>query len=137
MVMLLTEEEIGEGQRWLRLWGRGWAVLDLTVGSCGVRDAREGRHEQGTQGCSSNGSKEAAIGKEGEKERWQRRLQQRHGCVAAAASREIVYPCILYPDGEDEGDQASSSLAVSTRWISAVKLLQSDLATLAQREGGE
>ncbi|RWW44569.1 hypothetical protein BHE74_00049660 [Ensete ventricosum] len=80
MVMLLTEEEIGEGQRWLRLWGRGWAAVDLTVGSCGGGDAREGRHEQGTQGCSSNGSKEAAIGKEGEKERWQRRLQQRHGC---------------------------------------------------------
>ncbi|RZR74885.1 hypothetical protein BHM03_00045515, partial [Ensete ventricosum] len=50
---------------------------------------------------------------------------------------EIVYPCIPDPDGEDEGDQVSSSLAVSTRWISAAKLLQSDLATLAQREGGE
>ncbi|RZS10105.1 hypothetical protein BHM03_00041265, partial [Ensete ventricosum] len=50
-------------------------------------------------------------------------------------SREIVYPYIIDPDGEDEGDQASS-LAVSTRWISVVKLLQSDLATLAQREGG-
>ncbi|RRT32875.1 hypothetical protein B296_00054428 [Ensete ventricosum] len=49
---------------------------------------------------------------------------------------EIVYPCIPDPDGEDEGGQASS-LAVSTRWISAVKLLQSDLATLTQREGGE
>ncbi|RZS23772.1 hypothetical protein BHM03_00056753, partial [Ensete ventricosum] len=33
--------------------------------------------------------------------------------------------------------QASSPLAVSIRWISSVKLLQSDLATLAQREGGE
>ncbi|RRT66432.1 hypothetical protein B296_00026282 [Ensete ventricosum] len=51
--------------------------------------------------------------------------------------REIVYPCIPDPDGEDEGGQASSSLAVSTRWISAAKLLQSDLATLAQREGVE
>ncbi|RWV93781.1 hypothetical protein GW17_00043736 [Ensete ventricosum] len=50
---------------------------------------------------------------------------------------EIVYPCIPNLDGEDEGGQASSSLAVSTRWISAVKLLKSDLATLAQREGGE
>ncbi|RZS05163.1 hypothetical protein BHM03_00035646 [Ensete ventricosum] len=49
---------------------------------------------------------------------------------------EIVYPCIPYPNGEDEGGQASSSLAVSTRWISVVKLLQSDIATLAQREGG-
>ncbi|RZS24005.1 hypothetical protein BHM03_00057025 [Ensete ventricosum] len=49
-------------------------------------------------------------------------------------SGEIVYPCILDPDGEDEGGQASSSLAISTRWISAAKLLQSDLATLAQRE---
>ncbi|RWW06060.1 hypothetical protein GW17_00030638 [Ensete ventricosum] len=52
-------------------------------------------------------------------------------------SREIVYPYIPDPDGEDEGGQASSSLAVSTRWISTAKLLQSDLATLAQREGGE
>ncbi|RRT41964.1 hypothetical protein B296_00026408 [Ensete ventricosum] len=57
--------------------------------------------------------------------------------ATAACWREIVYPCILDPDGEDEGGQASSSLAVSTRWISAAKLLQSDLATLAQREGGE
>ncbi|RWW35265.1 hypothetical protein BHE74_00059821 [Ensete ventricosum] len=50
---------------------------------------------------------------------------------------EIVYPCIPDSDGEDEGGQASSSIAVCTRWISAAKLLQSDLATLAQREGGE
>ncbi|RWW40548.1 hypothetical protein BHE74_00054029 [Ensete ventricosum] len=50
---------------------------------------------------------------------------------------EIVYPYIPDPDGEDEGGQASSSLAVSTRWISAAKLLQSDLTTLAQGEGGE
>ncbi|RZR74525.1 hypothetical protein BHM03_00037908 [Ensete ventricosum] len=52
-------------------------------------------------------------------------------------SREIIYPCIPYLDGEDEGGQTTSSLAVSTRWISAARLLQSDLATLAQREGGE
>ncbi|RZR94100.1 hypothetical protein BHM03_00022720 [Ensete ventricosum] len=52
-------------------------------------------------------------------------------------AEEIVYPCIPDPDGEHEGGQASSSLAVSTRWISAAKLLQFDLATLAQREGGE
>ncbi|RZS27415.1 hypothetical protein BHM03_00060865 [Ensete ventricosum] len=57
--------------------------------------------------------------------------------VLGNLSGEIVYPCILDPDGEDEGGQASSSLAISTRWISAVKLLPSDLATLAQREGGE
>ncbi|RWV91345.1 hypothetical protein GW17_00046373 [Ensete ventricosum] len=50
---------------------------------------------------------------------------------------EIVYPCISDPDGEDEGGQASSSLAISTRWISTAKLLQSDLVTLIQREGGE
>ncbi|RWW14141.1 hypothetical protein GW17_00022106 [Ensete ventricosum] len=50
---------------------------------------------------------------------------------------EIIYPCILDPNGEDEGGQASSSLAISTRWISAAKLLQSDLVTLAQREGGD
>ncbi|RZS26193.1 hypothetical protein BHM03_00059499 [Ensete ventricosum] len=50
---------------------------------------------------------------------------------------EIVYPYIPDPDREDEGGQASFSLAVFTRWISAAKLLQSDLATLAQREGGE
>ncbi|RWV85908.1 hypothetical protein GW17_00052252 [Ensete ventricosum] len=57
--------------------------------------------------------------------------------VLGNLSGEIVYPCILDPDGEDEGGQASSSLAISTRWISAVKLLPSDLTTLAQREGGE
>ncbi|RRT38188.1 hypothetical protein B296_00055140 [Ensete ventricosum] len=50
---------------------------------------------------------------------------------------EIVYPYIPYPNEEDEGGQASSSLTVSTRWISAVKFLQSDLTTLAQRERGE
>ncbi|RZS07880.1 hypothetical protein BHM03_00038786, partial [Ensete ventricosum] len=55
----------------------------------------------------------------------------------AAPCREIVYLGIPDPDGEDEGGQASSSIAVSTRWIFAVKLLQSDLATLAQKEGGE
>ncbi|RWV88155.1 hypothetical protein GW17_00049781 [Ensete ventricosum] len=37
--------------------------------------------------------------------------------------REIIYPYIPDPDGEDEGGQASSSLAVSTRWISAAELL--------------
>ncbi|RWW50878.1 hypothetical protein BHE74_00042826, partial [Ensete ventricosum] len=47
---------------------------------------------------------------------------------------EIV--CIPDPNGEYEEGQASS-LAVSTRWISAAKLLQSDLVTLAQRVGGE
>ncbi|RWV87785.1 hypothetical protein GW17_00050187 [Ensete ventricosum] len=52
-------------------------------------------------------------------------------------SKEIVYPCILDLDGEDERGQTSSSLAVSIRWISIAKLLQSDLATLAWREGGE
>ncbi|RZS00074.1 hypothetical protein BHM03_00029713 [Ensete ventricosum] len=58
-------------------------------------------------------------------------------CERLILPREIVYPCIPDPDGEDEGGQASSSLAVSTRWISAAKLLQSDLVTLWQREGGE
>ncbi|RRT33145.1 hypothetical protein B296_00030862 [Ensete ventricosum] len=53
------------------------------------------------------------------------------------SSSEIVYPCIPNLDGEDKGGQASSSLAVFTRWISTAKLLQSDPATLAQREGGE
>ncbi|RZS02366.1 hypothetical protein BHM03_00032417 [Ensete ventricosum] len=43
---------------------------------------------------------------------------------------EIVYPCIPNPDTEDEGGQASSSLTVSTQWISVAKLLQSDLVTL-------
>ncbi|RWV77376.1 hypothetical protein GW17_00061808 [Ensete ventricosum] len=50
--------------------------------------------------------------------------------------QEIVYPCIPDLDGEDEGGQASSSLAVSRRWISIAKLLQSDLVTLAKREEG-
>ncbi|RWW06866.1 hypothetical protein GW17_00029778 [Ensete ventricosum] len=53
-----------------------------------------------------------------------------------AAPLEIVYRCIPDPDGEGEGGQVSS-LAVSTRWIFAAKLLQFDLTTLAQREGGE
>ncbi|RWV80039.1 hypothetical protein GW17_00058741 [Ensete ventricosum] len=57
--------------------------------------------------------------------------------VMGMRSREIVYPYIPDPDGEDEGGQASSSLAVSTRWISIAKLFQSGLATLAQRDGGE
>ncbi|RZS20573.1 hypothetical protein BHM03_00053106 [Ensete ventricosum] len=65
------------------------------------------------------------------------RMQRRLSLLIAATSTEIVYPCIPYPDREDEGGQASSSLAVSTRWISSVKLLQSDLTTLAQKEGGE
>ncbi|RZR73746.1 hypothetical protein BHM03_00027745, partial [Ensete ventricosum] len=30
-----------------------------------------------------------------------------------ACREEIIYPCIPDPDGEDEGGQASSSLAVS------------------------
>ncbi|RZS22245.1 hypothetical protein BHM03_00054992 [Ensete ventricosum] len=59
------------------------------------------------------------------------------GAGRPSTSLEIVYPCIPYPDGEDEGGQASSSLAVSTRWISIVILLRYDLTTLAQREGGE
>ncbi|RWV99580.1 hypothetical protein GW17_00037506 [Ensete ventricosum] len=47
------------------------------------------------------------------------------------------HPFPHYLDGEDEGGQVSFSLAVSIRWISTAKFLQSDLATLAQREGGE
>ncbi|RWW06582.1 hypothetical protein GW17_00030080 [Ensete ventricosum] len=58
-------------------------------------------------------------------------------CERLILPREIIYPCIPDPDGEDKGGQASSSLTVSTRWISTAKLLQSDLATIAQREGGE
>ncbi|RRT62938.1 hypothetical protein B296_00002482 [Ensete ventricosum] len=56
--------------------------------------------------------------------------------LAAPPPRWRSYIYILDPDGED-GGQASSSLALSTRWISVAKLLISDLATLAQREGGE
>ncbi|RWW62985.1 hypothetical protein BHE74_00029866, partial [Ensete ventricosum] len=55
----------------------------------------------------------------------------------ATTSPSSLYLLQTHPDGEDEGGQASSSLAVSTRWISAAKLLQSNLATLTQREGGE
>ncbi|RWW07852.1 hypothetical protein GW17_00028746 [Ensete ventricosum] len=43
----------------------------------------------------------------------------------------------MHTDGEDEGGQVSFSVAVSTRWIFVAKLLQSDLATLAQKERGE
>ncbi|RWW36267.1 hypothetical protein BHE74_00058716 [Ensete ventricosum] len=52
---------------------------------------------------------------------------------------EIVYPCIPDPDEKmkEVKRPPPSSLVVSTRWISAAKLLQSDLATLAQMEGGE
>ncbi|RWW69263.1 hypothetical protein BHE74_00023158 [Ensete ventricosum] len=57
--------------------------------------------------------------------------------VVLATNAEIVYPYIPDPDGEDEEGQTFSSLAVSTQWISVARLLQSDLATLAQREGGE
>ncbi|RRT32080.1 hypothetical protein B296_00056630 [Ensete ventricosum] len=57
--------------------------------------------------------------------------------VIQSHNTEIVYPCIPDLDGEDKGGQTSSSLAVSTQWISAAKLLRYDLATLAQREGGE
>ncbi|RZS19591.1 hypothetical protein BHM03_00052043 [Ensete ventricosum] len=55
------------------------------------------------------------------------------------APRAVIVkrPPRKHPDGEDEEGQASSTLAVSTRWISTAKLLQSDLATLTQREGGE
>ncbi|RWV81327.1 hypothetical protein GW17_00057264 [Ensete ventricosum] len=61
-----------------------------------------------------------------------------HGCcVTRDFLPEIVYPCIPDPNREDEGGQTSSSLGVSTRLISAAELLQSNLATLAQRAGGE
>ncbi|RWW05713.1 hypothetical protein GW17_00030996 [Ensete ventricosum] len=59
---------------------------------------------------------------------------------AAAPAGDRAGSCrlaLVDPDGEDEGGQASSSLAVFTRWISIAKLLQYDLATLTQREGGE
>ncbi|RWV86989.1 hypothetical protein GW17_00051059 [Ensete ventricosum] len=62
-------------------------------------------------------------------------LREMQSSGTIGSSTHMAYP---YGDldGEDEGGQASSSLAVSKRWISAAKLLQSDLATLAQREGG-
>ncbi|RWV78666.1 hypothetical protein GW17_00060325, partial [Ensete ventricosum] len=53
--------------------------------------------------------------------------------TAFTAKTEIVYLCIPDSDGENEGGQASSSLAISTRWISVAKFLQYDLATLVQR----
>ncbi|RRT36102.1 hypothetical protein B296_00055132 [Ensete ventricosum] len=53
-------------------------------------------------------------------------------CDRLILPREIIYPYIPDLDGEDEGGQASSSLAVSTRWISAAKLLQSYLATITK-----
>ncbi|RWW68779.1 hypothetical protein BHE74_00023664 [Ensete ventricosum] len=66
-----------------------------------------------------------------------KRRQRLTSLVLGNLSREILYPYIPDTDGEDEGGQASSSLAVSTQWISTAKLLQSDLATLTQKEGGE
>ncbi|RWW22674.1 hypothetical protein GW17_00013112 [Ensete ventricosum] len=62
--------------------------------------------------------------------RCNKRVEQFYA-IQSHHTQEIVYPCILDPDEEDEGGQASSSLAVSTRWISTAKLLQSDLTTLA------
>ncbi|RWV91237.1 hypothetical protein GW17_00046485 [Ensete ventricosum] len=41
----------------------------------------------------------------------------------------LYIPKILDPDGEDEEGQASSSLAISTRWMVAAILLQSQLKT--------
>ncbi|RWV87854.1 hypothetical protein GW17_00050113 [Ensete ventricosum] len=67
-------------------------------------------------------------------------LASSHGqplLAVLTANAEIVYPCIPDPNGEDEGGQVSSSLAVSTRWITSAKLLQSGLVTLAPYEGGE
>ncbi|RWW35241.1 hypothetical protein BHE74_00059852 [Ensete ventricosum] len=62
---------------------------------------------------------------------YKRRLQAQCQPIEAVTQGAVAAAC------EDEGGQASSSLAVSTRWISTAKLLQFDLATLAQREGGE
>ncbi|RWV82581.1 hypothetical protein GW17_00055907 [Ensete ventricosum] len=75
--------------------------------------------------------------KEIEGQRWVATTRAKAGEVLGNLSGEIVYPCISDLDGEDEGGQTSSSLAVSTRWISTAKLLQSGLVTLAQMEGGE
>ncbi|RRT35616.1 hypothetical protein B296_00047040, partial [Ensete ventricosum] len=57
---------------------------------------------------------------------------QAGGCCWETYSGDIVYPCIPDLNGEDEVGQVSSSLAVSTRWISTAQLLQSDLATLGR-----
>ncbi|RWW36691.1 hypothetical protein BHE74_00058267, partial [Ensete ventricosum] len=59
------------------------------------------------------------------------------GLAVVGRSSSSQFLLRMHPDREDKGGQASSSLAVSARWISVAKLLQSDLATLAQREGGE
>ncbi|RWV77037.1 hypothetical protein GW17_00062194 [Ensete ventricosum] len=77
--------------------------------------------EVGPRDCSSRG----------------RFCSSRFPAIRVSTVMEIVYPCIPDPNGEDEGGQPSSSLVVSTRWISIAKLLQYDLATLAQRERGE
>ncbi|RWW82003.1 hypothetical protein BHE74_00009561 [Ensete ventricosum] len=74
------------------------------------------------------------------------RLPLQGALAAAGCPLQPAWPWVAGPalwlvaphlDGEDEGGQASSSIVVSTRWISVAKLLQSDLATLAQRERGE
>ncbi|RZS27889.1 hypothetical protein BHM03_00061422 [Ensete ventricosum] len=71
----------------------------------------------------------------GPRREFARRFAKRIGKLTR--STDIVYPCIPDLDGEDEGGQLSFSLAVSTRWISTAKLLQSNLTTLTQREGRE
>ncbi|RWW36584.1 hypothetical protein BHE74_00058381 [Ensete ventricosum] len=104
--------------------------------SLGLAVGRRGRRGDGGHGLRGYAEEEHRVMAAGVAVRCNLRS---HGGEEEGGNgvREIVYPCIRDPDGEDEEGQAPSSLAVSTRWISAAKLLQSDLATLAQREGGE
>ncbi|RWW47504.1 hypothetical protein BHE74_00046499 [Ensete ventricosum] len=89
-------EEVG--QRWIR-------QLAVTVVAM---QGKEGTTEsKGRRGCSDSDSKEAAIGKKGEEERWQRQLRQRHGCAAATKQRRRK--AMVGGDGEVDAVVASSS----------------------------
>ncbi|RRT40887.1 hypothetical protein B296_00019424, partial [Ensete ventricosum] len=96
----------------------------------GARGRREGRRGKGGLGCVRGGWEEEAVASGS----WRLELA---GIAGGWLRLEIVYPCIPDLNGENEGSQVSASLVVSIRWISASKLLQSDLTTIAQREGGE
>ncbi|RRT35044.1 hypothetical protein B296_00030911 [Ensete ventricosum] len=104
-----------------------------------VMRKHKSRHGEGSSRTAAQEKELEAPAEEDSSLSYRRPRSMKDLCAQGFARmmKEIVYPCIPDPDGEDEGGQASSSLAVSTRWISAMKLLQSDLVTLTQREGGE
>ncbi|RRT31255.1 hypothetical protein B296_00048803, partial [Ensete ventricosum] len=107
-------------------WGSACMFMKLRGRVLRVRSWNNGVTCMSAQGCATSAGPALASS------------SGSYGASHEKLSRkEIVDPCIPDPDGEDEGGQASSSLAVSTGWISTAKLLISDLVTPTQREGGE